>query len=124
MPAPDGKPRKNTSASALVGAAVLHLVPGLLYWPVAGISWDVNDIVRIAGTAFLLAMAVWARRSPLLPVAISAVLYGSYIAMQVIQGTTTSSWRPWVIQGPVLLLLVVGLINGVRAIRRRPEPGP
>ena len=117
MPTSDRKPRKNTSASTLVRAAVLHLFPGLLHWPDAGISWDMNDIVRIGGTVFLLAMSAWARRSPLIPVVTSAVLYGTYIGMQLYQGTTTSL-VPWIIQGAIIFLLVVGLINGVRSVRQ------
>lgn len=118
MPTADRNSKKSTSASALFGAAILHLVPGLLFWPVAGISWDVNDIVRIGGATFLVVMAIWARRSPLLPVVISTVLYCGYLAMQLFQSGTISSLLPWIVQGTVLLVLFVGLVNGVRSIRQ------
>lgn len=110
---------QQTASKALIWAAVIHLLPGLLYWPVGGIKFDLNDCVRIGGFLFLAAMGVWARRSPLPPAALCFSLYMVFLALQASQGLI---WRPvlWVVQGPVVLLLLTALIAAAkdRAARR------
>ena len=36
-----------TTSKALYGVAVLYLVPGLIFWPINGIKFDLNDCVWI-----------------------------------------------------------------------------
>ncbi len=77
---------ERTASKALFGAAVIHLLPGLLYWPVAGLKFELNDYVRLGGFLILTAMGVVARRAPLPSAAVSCSLYLAFLGVQASQG--------------------------------------
>ncbi len=103
---------KHTASKALFGVAVLYLVPGLLYWPVAGLKFDLNDWVRILGCVFLLTMGLLARRSPLVPVIICTVLFIVLLGVQTSQGIPRQPIF-WILHGAIGLLLLVGLVSAI-----------
>ena len=116
----------STSSEALVGAAVLFLVPGFLRWPVQGIQWNAADVFLMGGAVFFLAMAAWARWTPLLPAAIGLAVFGLYFAVQYFSGGTPlcSRWRWiwWILYLTIAALLFVGLTTGIRATRQPLTP--
>jgi hypothetical protein len=109
----------HATSKALLGAAVLYLVPGLLYWPVAGLKFDLNDWVRILGCAVLAAMGLWARWAPLPPAIMCSALYTLLLGVQAYQGLR---WHPivWILHGAIVLLLLVGLVSAIRERMTRP----
>ncbi|MBN1912270.1 MAG: hypothetical protein JW818_21295 [Pirellulales bacterium] len=115
--------KKSTSSQALVGAAVLFLVPGFIRWSLWFIPWDTNDLILISGSVFFLVLAVWARWSPLWPAVIGMVAYGIYFAKQYHDGIPICprwQWIFWILNATIAAVLLVGLLSGVRATRQLP----
>ena len=112
------KKDNNSTSNALIGSAVLFLVPGVIYWSIHGVKLDLNDWVRIIGSAALLGMGIAARWTPLVPAIVCLVLYAALVGLQLVQGTATGL-IVWILQGTTLLLLLIAL---VAAVRRRSEP--
>ena len=103
----------HATSKALLGAAVLYLVPGLLYWPVAGLKFDLNDWVRIVGCTSFAAMGLWARWAPLLPAIICTTLYACLLGVQAYQGLPGHP-IVWILHGAIVLVLLVGLVAAIR----------
>ncbi len=101
------------TSKALFGAAVLYLVPGLLFWSVSGPKFDLNDWVCIVGCTSFAAMGLWARWAPLLPAIISTTLYTGLLGVQLYQGLPGHP-IVWMLHGAIVLLLLVGLVAAIR----------
>ncbi len=124
MPEPKIKPaasdRPQTSP-ALIGAAILHLVPGLLFWPVTGFQGDRSDLVRVGGTAALLALGVLARWYPLPAANTATVLYLGYLVYLAFTGMVISPLTI-IVHVAILILLVLALVAALRSPAKRTSP--
>jgi hypothetical protein len=109
-------------SKALVGAAVLFVLPGLLFWPVRGLKFDLNDWVRIGGVSFFILMAIWARWMPLPASIISLVVYLLFLCMQLLR---IAFWTPiiWILNGSILLVLIVALVAAIKRSRANQPNG-
>ena len=103
---------KHPTSNAIIGSAVLFLVPDLLYWWIHGLQFRENEWLRIGGCLFLIAMAIWARWKPLPPAIICFVVYPALVVIQLYCGAPTI-----LILGTLLvatfLLLLIGLVSAV-----------
>jgi hypothetical protein len=110
---------RHAASKALLGAALLYLVPGLLYWPVAGLKFDLNDWVRIVGCGLLAAMGVWARWAPLRPAIICSASYALLLGVQIYQGLR---WNLiiGILHGSIIALLLVSLFVAMKQRVERP----
>src|SRR5262245_8443982 len=70
------------SSNALIGAAVIYLVPGLLHWSIDGFRGELGDWIYAGGSAVILLMGIWARWSPIVPSIIGAVLCVAFLSLQ------------------------------------------
>ncbi len=106
----DTKPPK--TSSALFGAAIVHLVPGILYWVVAGLKYDLNDAVRIGGSLlFLILGEIWARWTPLPPAVIALFVYSAYAVFQIISGPRTLPPILYVVHVSIMALLLIAVVS-------------
>jgi len=107
------------SSNALLGAAVLFLVPAALDWLFRGFSLERYDIIIIGGCAILIVLAFLARRWSLIPSILSILLVGSWISWQFWLGI---AWRPidWILNVSCCLLVTVALISSIIARFKRP----
>ena len=124
MPEPKSKPaasdRPQTS-SALIGAAILHLVPGVMYWAVAGFQGDRSDLVRVGGSVVLLALGILARWYPLPAANTATVLYLGYLVYLAFTGMVISPLTI-IMHATILILLVLALVSALRSPAKRTSP--
>lgn len=106
---------KHPTSNAILGAAVLLLVPSLFVWSLWGIEWRAGDWMRIGLCGYLVLLAVWARWQPLLPAVIAVVSYPILVMGQLFFG-----FANWYILGMLALATLVLLFYGlIVAVARR-----
>lgn len=108
------------TSKALLGAAVVHLIPGLLYWPVGGITFDIHDWVRIGGFAIFILMGIGARWFPLAAAVICTTLYVLLLSFLL---NNIAKWNlmVWILHATILMLLSIALFA---ALKQRAKPTP
>jgi hypothetical protein len=111
--------RQQTS-KALTGAALIHLVPGILYWSIHGVNFEIVDWIYAGGFAVFMLMAIWAHWSPLLPALVCAALYIPFLLLKV---RDIAAWRPTarIIHGSILILIAIAI---AAALKRPAEGAP
>jgi hypothetical protein len=104
---------RQQSSNALIGAAIVFLVPGLLYWSIHGFNFEFNDWFYLGGFALFISMAVWARWSPLVPTLIGAAFYILFLALQV---RDIANWRliTWIIHAAITVLFAIAIVAALR----------
>ena len=103
---------KHPTSNAILGSAVLFLIPGLIYWSILGLQFDVNDWLRIGVCVFLATMAVWARYKPLAPAIVCVVVYPIMVGIQLVCGTPIGLVMG-ILVAATFLLLLIGLVSAV-----------
>jgi hypothetical protein len=108
------------SSNALLGVAVIHLLPGLLYWSLNGFNFDIDDWIYSGGCALFVLMAIWARWSPLIPSLISAALYSILVFLQL---RNVGNWNLiiWIINVSILSLIGIAVYSAFTQRRREPS---
>ena len=103
---------KHLPSNAILGAAALFVVPGVLFWWIHGFRFDVIDWLRIGGTAFLVGMAVLARWRPLPPAITCVVVYPVLAGLELFCGAP-SGLIALIVLGVTFLLLLTALVSAV-----------
>lgn len=107
---------KKQASKSIFGVAAVFLLPGLLEWSIRGVTFDVNNILRIGGLVAFVTLAVWARWAPRVPSIVAGALTLAYVGIQLPMVSKWSGVR-WVIN-----LTMVGLAAIVMAAAWRREP--
>jgi len=107
----------HSASNALFGAAAMFLGPAATDWVFAGFQPELYDWIVVGGCAFLVAMAAWARRQPLLPSAISLIVVVGWFAYLSSRGVLP---RPidWILEATCLLLIGFALLSSILSRRR------
>jgi hypothetical protein len=106
--------KRPKTSGALIGAAIVHLVPGILFWAVAGLKYDLNDAIRIGGSLAFLILGIWARWTPLPPAVIALVVYGAYAALQIISGPRNLPLVIYIVHVSIMALLIIAVVSAAR----------
>ncbi len=109
---------KSSAPSALGGVAAIQCIVGLLGWWLH--SYELNWVGHLISFSFLIfvVLAIWARWAPLTPSVIAAGLYGTLLAEQAMFAPELLA-AGWIFKAPIVVLLVVAVVSGVRAMNRR-----
>ena len=112
---------RHQTSKALIGAALIHLVPGILYWSIHGVNVEIIDGIYAGGFAVFMLMAAWARWSPLPPALICAALYIPFLLLKV---RDIASWHPiaWIIHASILILIAIAIAAALRPPVDRAPP--
>ncbi len=99
------------SSNALFGAAAIHVIPGLLYWTLYGFNSDLDDWIYSGGFILYIAMAVWARWSPVFPSIVCALFCTALVSLQL---RNIANWNSinWIIQISLLILIGIAVYSG------------
>lgn len=101
---------KHPSSNAILGAAIIFVVPAFLYWSIHGLQFDEKDWLRVGGCGFLAAMAAWARCQPVPPAIICLAAYVALAGLQLYLGAP-NLFIVGMVLGATLLLLLIALFS-------------
>lgn len=104
------------TSNALIGAAIVYLVPAIMYWSIRGFEFDLFAAVSLGGCALLIAMGSLARWTPLAPAIISAAIYALNLAWL---WKDVPAWNPisWILHGAIVMLLIIAVASSIRHVR-------
>src|SRR5437868_5464807 len=88
---------KNQASGALVGAAIIFGVPGLLHWSIFGLNFDAFDLTIIFGCVAMISLAILARWFPKRAATTCLACYLLFLAYQF--NNITWAGLGWIIHG-------------------------
>lgn len=107
------------SSVALFGSALLHLAPGLLFWPVVGFQHGFVDYYLVVGALFFVLLGIWAQWMPLLPSAIGLASYLPFGVMLV--AAKPSPFQLGIVIGTFALLATAVVTSFIPPKKNSPE---
>ncbi len=89
----------------------IQLVIALLYWGMYGPQFRWVDWAYSLNPLIFFALAIWARRTPVIPATIALALYAAHLGLQA-SLSFDLLWCGWQFKVPVATLLIIALACG------------